>query len=144
MRKYLAILLSVLLLLLTCACSTEQPEQDNQPAKTEVENTVEKKEEKRIDFIEFHEHTCEGILPLDGDVILFVGTPGIYGLTPEHIEAFYVPRGTFVKMNPLIVHGNQFSTSENTVHSMCLLAGRTFHNDMHVKQLSEEEKILIK
>ncbi|RGQ52003.1 hypothetical protein DWY96_04880 [Roseburia inulinivorans] len=105
---------------------------------------VEKKEEKRIDFIEFHEHTCEGILPLDGDVILFVGTPGIYGLTPEHIEAFYVPRGTFVKMNPLIVHGNQFSTSENTVHSMCLLAGRTFHNDMHVKQLSEEEKILIK
>lgn len=83
-------------------------------------------------------------MPLDGDVILFVGTPGIYGLTPEHIEAFYVPRGTFVKMNPLIVHGNQFSTSENTVHSMCLLAGRTFHNDMHVKQLSEEEKILIK
>lgn len=46
MRKYLAILLSVLLLLLTCACSTEQPKQESQPAKTEVENTVEKKEEK--------------------------------------------------------------------------------------------------
>lgn len=99
-------------------------------------------EEKRIiRFIEYHQYTCEGILPLDGDVILFVGVPVMGELTADRIEAFYVPQGTFVKLHPLIVHGSQFSASDAEVHSLCLLAGRTFKNDMTAKRLPEDEQI---
>lgn len=92
-----------------------------------------------VRFIEYHRRTCEGILPLDSDVILFVGAPEMGQLSTRYIEAFLVPKGTFVRMNPLIIHGNQIPLQQ-TGHSLCLLAGRTFANDMEVKVLSDEEK----
>lgn len=92
-----------------------------------------------VHFVEYHRRTCEGILPLDSDVLLFVGVPDMGRLSAKHIEAFYVPMGTFVRMNPLIIHGNQIPI-QPVGHSLCLLAGRTFANDMEAKLLSEEEK----
>ncbi len=48
----------------------------------------------------------------------------------EGLEAFYVPQGTFVKMNPMVVHGMQFPVHKEEAHVICMLPGRTFHNDM--------------
>ena len=93
-----------------------------------------------VHFLEYHRHTCEGILPLDTDVILFVGVPEMGKLSARFIEAFRVPKGTFVRLNPLIIHGSLFSIEENG-HSLCLLSGRTFANDMEMKVLSEDEKL---
>ena len=52
--------------------------------------------------------------------------------------SFYVPRHTLVRLNPLIIHGGVFCTEESG-HSLCLLPGRTFANDMEMKLLDEDE-----
>jgi ureidoglycolate lyase len=103
-----------------------------------------KREEKNIiNFVEAHKYTCEGLLPLDADVIIYTGRlirgePGL-----ETIEAFVVPRGTFVKLEPLILHGRQFVTESDEAHILCMLPQRTFNNDMIAKFLGEQEKLEI-
>ena len=61
----------------------------------------------------------------------------------ESIEAFYVPKGTFVKLNPLIVHGTQYPVDKEDVHIVCILPGRTFKNDMLSRRLETGEQIRI-
>lgn len=80
--------------------------------------------------------------PLDGDVIIFVGIMDSDFRT-ESIEAFYVPKGTFVKLNPLIVHGTQYPVDKEDVHIVCMLPGRTFKNDMLSRRLETGEQIRI-
>ena len=96
-----------------------------------------------IPFIEAHKETCEGLLPLDTDVIMFFGRMVNGELDPETIEAFNVPRGTFVKLEPLVVHGRQFVTKAEEAHVLCLLPQRTFNNDMIKRVLGDDEKIEI-
>lgn len=95
-----------------------------------------------ISFLEAHKFTCEGLLPLDGDVIIFVGTDA-RNFNSKDLEAFYVPKGTFVKLNPLIVHGTQYAVNEEEVHIVCMLPGRTFANDIIPHPLPEDEKVEI-
>ena len=47
-------------------------------------------------FSKHNQYACEGLLPLDGDVIIFAGIMD-RDFRTESIEAFYVPKGTFVK-----------------------------------------------
>lgn len=61
----------------------------------------------------------------------------------QSIEAFYVPKGTFVKLNPLIVHGTQYPVDKEDVHIVCMLPGRTFKNDMLSRRLETGEQIRI-
>ncbi|MDO4334019.1 MAG: hypothetical protein Q4C58_15235 [Eubacteriales bacterium] len=105
---------------------------------------VKKQEKNIISLLEAHKFTCEGLLPLDDDVIIFTGTP-LPGkkFSVETVEAFYVPKGTFVKLNPLVLHGTQFPVSEGTAHVVCMLPGRTFMNDMLAEPLPEEERAII-
>ena len=76
---------------------------------------------------------------MDADVIIFVGTPAGKRFDVKNLEAFYVPKGTFVKLNPLIVHGTQFVVDQPEAHIVCMLPGRTFRNDMIGQPLEEEE-----
>lgn len=101
---------------------------------------VKKQSENIISFLEAHQYACEGLLPLDGDVIIFVGIMDSDFRT-ESIEAFYVPKGTFVKLNPLIVHGTQYPVDKEDVHIVCMLPGRTFKNDMLSRRLETGEQI---
>jgi ureidoglycolate lyase len=104
---------------------------------------VNKEEKNIIAFMEAHRYTCEGLLPLDADVIIYVGRVMRGELSPETIEAFYVPQGTFVKLDPLILHGRQFVMKAEEAHILCLLPQRTFHNDMMAKFLEEKDQIEI-
>ena len=56
----------------------------------------------------------------------------------DRLEAFYIPKGTFVKINPLIVHGTQFPVHKEEAHLICLLPGRTFMNDKVARSITEE------
>lgn len=49
--------------------------------------------ERIITAVEYHGFTSEGILPLDGDIDIFVG-PSSFQVNPVSIEAFRVPKGT--------------------------------------------------
>jgi ureidoglycolate lyase len=102
---------------------------------------VEKEERNVIGFVEAHRYTCEGLLPLDADVVIYVGRVIRGDLSPETIEAFLVPRGTFVKLEPLILHGRQFVTGAPEAHILCMLPQRTYNNDMLFKVLGEQEQL---
>lgn len=99
---------------------------------------IKKSEKNIVKFLEYHQTTCEGLFPFDDDVIIFVGAPAAGGLTVDRLEAFYIPKGTFVKINPLIVHGTQFSVHKEEAHLICLLPGRTFMNDKVARSITEE------
>jgi ureidoglycolate lyase len=89
-----------------------------------------------VAFTEAHEKTSEGLLPIDGDVVIYVGPPPMrFGPGPaqfrlDALEAFIVPKGTFVKLNPMTTHGSQFAISQDEVHVLCLLPGKTYATDM--------------
>jgi ureidoglycolate lyase len=103
---------------------------------------VKKTEKNIVAFMEAHRYTCEGLVALDGDIIIFVGPPP-FGNPPQFtvkaLEAFIVPKGGFVKLNPLIVHGTQYPVSADEVHIICMLPGRTFSNDMLFGMAEKDE-----
>lgn len=72
-------------------------------------------------------------------MIIFAGLPARI-FSAENLEAFLVPKGTFVKLNPLIVHGTQYLTEEGEAHILCLLPGRTFRNDMISQALEGDDR----
>ncbi|MDR1502626.1 MAG: hypothetical protein LBT43_09240 [Prevotella sp.] len=104
---------------------------------------VQRSEKNIINFVEAHQYTCEGLLPIDSDVIIFVGTVMHGNFDIDNIQAFYVPLGTFVKIEPLIAHGRQFVKDKDEAHLLCLLPQRTFNNDMIAKFLNPEEQVEI-
>jgi ureidoglycolate lyase len=101
---------------------------------------VKKQEKNVVSFLEAHQYTCEGLLPLDGDIIIFVGTP-TKKFTVDSLEAFIVPKGTFIKLNPLIVHGTQYPMNNEEVHIVCMLPARTFRNDMIPQTIVNEDEM---
>ncbi|MEL7607899.1 MAG: ureidoglycolate lyase [Bacillota bacterium] len=114
---------------------------DNPPAVSVCD--AQKQPEMIVDFMEAHQYTCEGLLPLDGDVVIFVGAMSWEAPTSDALEAFIVPKGTFVKTNPLILHGKQYPIGADEVHVLCLLPQRTFYNDMIAIPLGKEDQVRI-
>jgi len=103
---------------------------------------VKKAEKNIIGFMEAHAKTCEGLLPIDGDVIIYVGAA--FGpperWDPDKLEAFIVPKGTFVKLNALVIHGSQYAIDTEEAHLLCMLPARTFSNDMLSTMIKDDEK----
>ncbi len=102
---------------------------------------IKKKEKNVVSFLEYHKYTCEGLLPLDDDILIFVGIPGRGELTVDKLESFLVPKGTFVKLNPMVVHGSQFPVNNAEAHVVCMLPGRTFNNDMVFRIVENEAEM---
>ncbi len=97
-----------------------------------------------IDVSEYHNYCGEGMLPLDGDILMHVGpaTPG--GEVPlDDIEVFRVPKGTFVALDPAIWHHASFPYQCDEVNVLVVLPERTYENDCHVVQLKESDHIKI-
>jgi len=101
--------------------------------------SVEKKDKNIVNSMEAHQYTCEGLLPLDADVIIFVGVLPGTGFSVKTLEAFIVPKGTFVKLNPLIVHGTQYCIDTEEAHILCMLPERTFRNDKIGYMIEKDE-----
>ncbi len=92
-----------------------------------------------VDMLEYHRYTAEGLLPLDGDCIIFVGRAGrMFDL--DEIRAFVAPKGCFVKLNPGTVHGTQFPIDAEWVRVLVILPEHTYDNDIVKKVLAEDEK----
>ena len=98
--------------------------------------------ERVVSVLEYHQFTCEGILPLDGDIDIFVG-PSSFRVAPETVEAFRVPQGTVVRLNPGVLHGRQFVVDTPAVNVLILLPERTFGNDCTFTMLEGEDRIRI-
>jgi ureidoglycolate lyase len=102
---------------------------------------VKKQEKMVVGFLEAHGKTCEGLLPIDADVIIYVGIPArsVDSWSVTDCEAFIVPKGTFVKFEPLILHGTQYPVSADEAHILCMLPERTFNNDMIAKRIENDD-----
>lgn len=91
---------------------------------------------------EYHNSTGEGMMALDGDMILYVAPPSNKPV-PELTEAFIVPKGTFVAIRTGVWHMAPFPLSENRIHIMIALPERTYFNDCTVIDYKEEDYIQI-
>jgi ureidoglycolate lyase len=94
--------------------------------------------------LEFHSHSGEGMLPLDGDVLIHVALATRNGEVPlDKIEVFRVPKGTLVTLRPGVLHHAPFVCGSDCVNVLVVLPERTYANDCFVHQISEEERIEI-
>ena len=103
-----------------------------------------KKEEMAVRMLETHDLTSEVLIPLDDDIVIFAGVsmPG-KELSTDALEAFLVPKGTAVQLNPLVVHGTQWPVHNEEAHVICMLPNRTAYHDMNARTLSEEERAVL-
>ena len=95
-----------------------------------------------IDFTEFHKYTAEGILPLDGDCVIYVGK-NYHGVTSAKLLAFRVPKGTFVSLRAGVLHGKQIVFDQEAVHVLILLPEHTYENDCEIIRFSEEDYVQV-
>ena len=93
---------------------------------------------------ERHDWTGQGILPLDGDVVIYVARPTASpdDCPVEKMEAFYVPKLTMITLNPGVWHFTPYSNKE-VVNVMLTLPNRTWAHDVVFYGFSEEEKFRI-
>ena len=98
-----------------------------------------------VDNIEFHTVAGEGVLPLDGDILLCVAPATAMGDVPvNRVEVFKVPKGTMVTIYPGVWHSAPFALLSDCVNVLIVLPERVYANDCSVVVLKEQERITIK
>jgi len=102
------------------------------------------KRDPTIDTIEYHDGCGEGILPLDGDVLIHVAPATPNGETPlDDIEVFRVPRGTMVALRPGVWHHAPYAFGCDCANVVIVLPERTYATDCNVTELSLDQQIRI-
>jgi ureidoglycolate lyase len=97
-----------------------------------------------IDVTEYHSHCSEGLLPLDGDVLIHVGPATPKGeVSLDGIEIFRVHRGTLVSLRPGVWHHAPFAHQSAYVNVLIMLPERAYANDCTVYAIPEEQQIEI-
>ncbi len=97
-----------------------------------------------VDVTEYHNTCAEGILPLDGDVLIHVGPATPTGQLPlDAIEIFRVPQGTMVTLRPGVWHHAPFAHDTNVVNVLIVLPERTYAIDCAVHTLTDEQRIAV-
>lgn len=96
-----------------------------------------------ISALEYHSYAGEGILPLDGDILLTVA-PATATDKPQvaKIEVFYVPQGTFVAIRPGVWHCAPFAAKADCVNVAIILPERAYANDCCVAELPEKMAVV--
>lgn len=97
-----------------------------------------------IDASEYHDGSCETVLPLDGDVLMHVApaTPGDR-FPAEQVEVFLVPKGTVVVLRPGVWHHAPFTIETERVSCLIALPERLYARDCHVVTVPESERIRV-
>jgi len=97
-----------------------------------------------VDVTEFHNYSCEGVLPLDADVLIHVAPAVPIGEVPlERIEIFRVPKGTFVSLHPGVWHHAPFAYNTDLANVLIVLPERTYALDCQVTEIAEKQRIEI-
>lgn len=97
-----------------------------------------------IDAMEYHNDCCEGMMPLDTDVIVQLAPPVKGDTIPlEKVEAFYVPKGTLIVLNPGVWHESPYTVACGKRHIFCMLPERTYMKDAYLIPIPKEQWIRI-
>lgn len=102
------------------------------------------KREPVVDVTEAHTSCGEGILPLDGDILIHVGPATPNGETPtDRFRIFRVPKGTMVTIRPGVWHHAPFTDGTEYVNVLIILPERTYANDCKVVEIPAENRVTI-
>lgn len=97
-----------------------------------------------VDVTEYHTGCGEGILPLDGDILIHVGPATPKGEVPlDRIEIFRVPKGTFVSLRPGVWHHAPFAFRCKVANVLIVLPERTYANDCQVVPIAKGKRLEI-
>jgi Ureidoglycolate hydrolase. len=97
-----------------------------------------------IDAVEYHNFSGEGMLPLDGDVLMHLAPPTQGNeLQLDSIEVFYIPKGTIVSLRKGVWHCAPYAINTDFVNMLVVLPERTYANDCYFMPLPEAEQIEI-
>lgn len=97
-----------------------------------------------VDVTEFHNYSCEGVLPLDADVLIHVAPAAPTGEMPlDKMEIFRVPKGTFVSMRPGVWHHAPFAYNTDVANVLIVLPERTYAVDCEVTEIPEKDRVHI-
>ncbi len=93
---------------------------------------------------ESHSACGEGILALDGDILIHCGPATRKGVTPfDQFEVFRVPKSTLVCLKPGVWHHAPFALSADPTQVLIVLPERTYANDCAVIEIPDGQKMEI-
>jgi len=93
-----------------------------------------------IDNLEYHTYTGEGMMPLDGDILLcFAPASANDDLPIDQIECFYASKGTMLVIHPGVWHCAAFPYDRKCVNVLIALPERVYANDCKVVNLANEQ-----
>ena len=84
---------------------------------------------------EAHDHTTENLIAMDGDLIVGMAPAG--ELKTEAVEAFYIPCGLGISLNPSVWHAVPFAVGKE-VMSVCIFKNNTSREDIYFDSIQEE------
>ncbi len=95
-----------------------------------------------IDASEYHDGSCEALMPIDGDVLVHVA-PAVPGerFPSEQAEVFLVPRGTMVVLRPGVWHHGPFALRAERVSCLVALPERLYARDCTSVAIPLEDQI---
>jgi len=97
-----------------------------------------------VDATEYHNNCGEGILPLDGDVLIHVAAAAPGALDTKTVEVFRVPKGTMVVLNVGVWHHAAFAYGSDCAHVLIVLPERTYAKDCYSTELPKKSRVQIK
>lgn len=103
---------------------------------------VRKPDKMLVTAVEYHNTTCEGIMPIDDDIIIHVAPPTAEP-SPELTRAFVIPKGTAVRLNTGVWHLSPIPVNRDIAHVLILLPERIYKNDCVVVNYSEKDYVEI-
>lgn len=105
---------------------------------------VQAKPEWILENVEYHNHTGEAILCLDGDYLMHVAPACPEDEEPwDLLEVFLIPRGTMVVTRPGVWHQAGFPYGCDEVHILCALPERTYANDCVFKIIPKGQRVKV-
>lgn len=102
------------------------------------------KSELVIKALEYHNLTCEGIMPVNDDAIVHVspatgGTPDV-----NATKVFLVPKGTIITLFPGVWHLCPLPATQPQLNALIVLPERAYMNDFTLVELGEDDYFEIK
>jgi len=102
------------------------------------------KRENIINTLECHMHTGEGILPLDGDILMNVAPAAPMDSIPlDQIEVFRVPKGTLLTLRLGVWHCAPFAEKPDAVNVLMISPERIYANDIYFYHIPKDKEITI-
>ena len=97
-----------------------------------------------VDASEFHDSSCEALLPLDADVVIHVAAATSGARFPsELVEAFLLPRGTMAVLRPGVWHHGPFVLGAERASCLVALPERLYARDCTEISIPESDRVRI-